>query len=441
MYRLAEPAIKDSQSQRAFAADPVMQHRNWIDARDMALQALWRGTKLTAILGPPGAGKTRMLEDLARTLEASGVKAWLRPPGEAVFGSDGDGVVLLDEDCHLNAEIWTEMFQSPGRYVIAGQPMLAEYLRTFPSDVEALFINPRDADDAERFVAAQPGRDEEVSGQLMSDAVGPLMLEAADDVPQMSDTLAGSELLPAGTGNAGSNWPGHGDEGVAGDGGNALTADPPAGSRGPEVRTRQPAGTRLWDWKAIGLVCAVTMVGAWAVAKYVGSTLVHTPMPANSTNAAPAAAQKVVSTVKEVPAGGLPKAAAVPSPPTDLVAKSSTPVLQPSIPPQSAERLPTPPPVPAQAVTTNAVTAPTVTAPAAISPPVPTQSVTTQAVTIPAVTAPPVSTAKVQEPPRGSRVAAPRRKHHIYRAHVRRHHRKPPPPPPTDPSEPTDPSD
>jgi hypothetical protein len=294
-------AVQNPPLLRESAANAIVPHRNWTAARDRALEAVRRGTKMTGILGPPGVGKTLLLEDLARTLEASGVDVWLLPPGEAAYGADEDGVVLIDEDCRLNGEAWARMFRSPGRYVIAGQPMLAEYLRTFPYGVETVFINPIDADEAAPFIMAQLLHFGEPT-ELFSRAAVSRLTERAGGIPQMLSTLARSALHLAHTEQADTVRPRHVDEAAIRDGElSATNLQQRASPVGPASTTAPRIGEQWWKWPAVGLVCVGAIVGIMAFFVHIDGGVKDDPAPAAAT-AATAPAPQVVRALSSPPA-------------------------------------------------------------------------------------------------------------------------------------------
>jgi hypothetical protein len=313
-------AVQNSPLLRESAANAIVPHRNWTAARDKALEAVRRGTKMTAILGPPGVGKTLLLEDLARTLEASGVDVWLLPPGEAACGSDEDGVVLIDEDCRLNGEAWARMFRSPGRYVIAGQPMLAEYLRTFPYGVETVLINPIDADEAAPFIMAQLLHFGEPT-ELFSRAAVNRLTERAGGIPQMLNTLARSALRLADTEQADSVRPRHIDEAAVRDG--DLSATSPQQQTSPvepASATLPRIGALWWKWPAVGLVCVGAIVGIMAFLVHVDGGVRDDPAPAAAVTAATATAPQVVRALGSSPADDAPRSSSSATPAAAAVA-------------------------------------------------------------------------------------------------------------------------
>jgi hypothetical protein len=318
-------AVQNSPLLRESAANAIVPHRNWTAARDKALEAVRRGTKMTAILGPPGVGKSLLLEDLARTLEASGVDVWLLPPGEAAYGSDEDGVVLIDEDCRLNGEAWARMFRSPGRYVIAGQPMLAEYLRTFPYGVETVLINPIDADEAAPFIMARLLHFGEPT-ELFSRAAVNRLTERAGGIPQMLSTLARSALRLADTEQADSVRPRHIDEAAIR--GSELSATNPEQQPSPDrpaKRSPPRLGERWWKWPAVGLACAGAIVGIVAFFVHVDGGVNDEPAPAAAVTAATATAPQAVRALSASPADDAPRAT---SSATQAAAAAASPVAE-----------------------------------------------------------------------------------------------------------------
>jgi hypothetical protein len=286
MDSFAGLAVRNSSSQRDSAAKAIVTHRNWKAARDRALEAVRRGTKMTAILGPSGVGKTLLLEDLARTLEASGVDVWLLPPGEAMCGPDDDGVVLIDEDCRLNEEAWARMFRSSGRYVIAGQPRLAEYLRTFPYGVETIFVTPIDADAEAPFNVAQLLSFREPT-ELVSRAAVDRLTKRAGGLPRRLKAFARSALRLADIHREKSERPPHGDEATASDSA-SLTAN----SR--QVATRPGrrgwafplTSQRWWKWPTIGLAGVGAVFGIAVVSGQFDEAVTDAPA-ATAATAAP----------------------------------------------------------------------------------------------------------------------------------------------------------
>jgi hypothetical protein len=265
MDSFAGSALENLPLQRANAATASAPRRNWTAAHERALEAVQRGTKLTAILGSPDAGKTLVLEDLARRLEESGTDVWLLPPGEAVHGADGDGVVLIDEGCRLNGETWARMFRGPGRYVIAGQPMLAEFLRTFPYGVETIFIDPNGADEVAPHLMARLPHFGDPAENSTRAAVDRLTKHAAS-IPRMLNTLARSAVRVADTRHSSSVRPRHIETAAA------TEPERPAAKRRPRIGphervtlTLRALGKHWRTWPVIVLICVGAIVGTVTV--------------------------------------------------------------------------------------------------------------------------------------------------------------------------------
>jgi hypothetical protein len=326
MDSFAGSALEKSPLQRPHTATAVASQRNRIAAHESALQAVQRGTKLTAILGPPGVGKTRLLEDLASRLEASGTDVWLLPPDQSVHAAEDDGVVLIDEGCRLNGEVWARMFRSPGRYVIAGQPMLAEYLKTFPYGVETIFINPTDADEVTPFFMARLPHFAEPSENVTSAAVDHLKTHAAG-IPETFGTLARSAELAE---HADSVRPRH------------IEAAPttnvvlPVADQQPRVGPRERAtpapfglGKHRKTWLAIVLVCLAAIGGTTMHPLQFDSQGKNASAIATPTPEAPAASPQTPGD------DGMQASQPLP-PPAISSAKATSPRDQPPVP-QSAE--------------------------------------------------------------------------------------------------------
>jgi hypothetical protein len=261
MDSFAGSALENLPLQRANAATGNAPHRNWTAAHERALQAVHRGTKLTAILGPSSVSKTQLLEDLARRLEASGTDVWLLPSGEAVDGAADDGVVLIDEGCRLNGEAWARMFRGPGRYVIAGQPMLAEYLKTFPYGVETIFIDPIDADEVAPFFMARLPHFGQPAENVTRAAVDRLTKHAAG-IPRMLSTLTRSAVRVVDGAQANSVRPRHIDAAATTATGISVAEPQPRLGRRERATSALLALGKHWPTvPAIVLICVGAIFG------------------------------------------------------------------------------------------------------------------------------------------------------------------------------------
>ena len=72
-------------------------HRGWHAARTDLLDALRAGPGLIALVGPPGTGKSMLLQEVARALLADGADVTLIQRGDAVHDFELQSIILVDE--------------------------------------------------------------------------------------------------------------------------------------------------------------------------------------------------------------------------------------------------------------------------------------------------------------------------------------------------------
>ncbi len=189
--------------------EQAVAHHGWIQARERALSAVLTGYGLVLVLGAPGTGKTLLLQEIARTLRASGTDVLLLPRGdlvtdatEAGMAKDGVGrrrVVLIDEADRMTAaaldhlgKLGTCAFmlagtRDPGDEQPEGSLMAAATvvrLAALPPGEVGAFVAAR---------LAQSGLDADL---LTEDAVTQLCRHSGG-MPRMLNMLAGAALFLA----------------------------------------------------------------------------------------------------------------------------------------------------------------------------------------------------------------------------------------------------
>lgn len=129
-------------------------HPAWQDARTQLLQAVQSG-RPAALLGLPGTGKTLLLRDVARALQAAGTPVCLADRGDAVAGPLPGGVLLVDEAGHMDDTAWAAVFADPAPFILAGTPALEDRLHRTGRDVARVDLHPLSPPEVARFVAAR----------------------------------------------------------------------------------------------------------------------------------------------------------------------------------------------------------------------------------------------------------------------------------------------
>ncbi len=176
----------------------ISEHQGWRAARDQVLAALAAGPGLITLLGPAGTGKTLLLRDLARSLQAAGREVELVGRGDLQFDAGATDVVLVDEAARMD-EAALDSLAVPGvTAVLADLPGLETRLENHGLAVTIVRLDPLRPDEIGAFVADRLVRAGQPTDLLTADAVEAVALHSAG-VPRVLNLLARAALFMAET--------------------------------------------------------------------------------------------------------------------------------------------------------------------------------------------------------------------------------------------------
>jgi hypothetical protein len=381
----------------AIDPDQIVEHRAWRVARACALATIEARSGLVVVLGPPGTGKSLLLNELARALKASGRPVQLFHRGDMMHEPSRGGTVLVDEADRMDgATLATVVAATNTCHVLAALPRFVDQLAGFANPMTVVALAPLTAGGTRNFIAqrlAKVGR----PADLLSEAAMTALYQRSFGIPRVVNMLAGSAIVLAAAESANQVGAEHVEQVAQWRDGleprpsaaaaiavpavaDAVVAAP---QEAPEVGEEPQPTPR--HRPRFGRIAIVTLA-AWTVAM-AGVGLYRTIAPSQPItvdvvvdaapgDAAPAPAIEPVTEVAELPqpaveivelgdvapaAGPAPAAASVASAPP-VVADPSPPVAE--MPP-SAPREPEPVPEPAP----DTVAAVAVAVPAPIAPP------------------------------------------------------------------------
>lgn len=179
-------------------AIPV-QHDGWTHALSQALAALRRGGYTVLLCGAAGTGKTMLLREVARTLEAEGFVVDMRlHPGVAPLqlgedpGRPERRVVLVDEADRLSIdEIMRLLGDQAGSLVLGGVAFPDGTERVLPSDTIRLTLAPLQKNEIIAFVSAHAAVAERPSNFFTAEALESLA-QISEGIPRLIVSLAGT---------------------------------------------------------------------------------------------------------------------------------------------------------------------------------------------------------------------------------------------------------
>lgn len=298
----------------------VVPHRGWSSARDTLLTAVRDGAGLSALLGPPGTGKSLLLQELARTLLAEGAPVALLQTGDAAIDPATDGVLLIDEADRMSDDALAALAGrcSSRAVVLAALPGFADRLAGLPGAAQIVALNPLDLTEAAALVEArllQAGQPPD----LLEPAATEELFARSGGVPRVLHTLLSLAIFAASLEDTAHVTPAHVRQAVSFRDGEepgerpevvvAVTPVAPMQLTAPKVEvaseTVAATGTRSRRW--VGWVVASLLLllgGGLALLAYQAPLPTGTAPSAERTTAA-AASSAAARRVPDLPAAAI----------------------------------------------------------------------------------------------------------------------------------------
>lgn len=171
-------------------------HPAWRRAGQAALDVV-RAGRPVLLLGPPGSGKTLLLQDIARRMrEAGSPVRFFDPGGARVDGSKGE-ILLVDEAGSLGAPALADLAARQAPFVLAALPASAAGLTAAIPALVPVPLDPLTEDEVADFVAARLSAAGQPSNLLEPGAVRALALRSGG-LLRLVNTLGGAATFLAG---------------------------------------------------------------------------------------------------------------------------------------------------------------------------------------------------------------------------------------------------
>lgn len=207
------------------SARPILEHRGWRAARTDLLHVLRAGPGLTALLGPPGTGKSMMLQEVARTLLADGVDVTALRRGDAVDELELQGIVLIDEADRLAPGALAVLAARDDlSVVLATLPGFADRLPDLPG-IKTVTLVPLGPAEAAELVEARLAQGSHAPDLLTPAAITELFRRSGG-IPRVLHTLTDLAIFAASLEDAPRVTPAHVVEAVSFREGAQQTTDP-----------------------------------------------------------------------------------------------------------------------------------------------------------------------------------------------------------------------
>lgn len=132
--------------------EQAIAHPAWRQARAALLAAVQEG-KAAALIGPPGSGKTLLLQDVARALRQDGWTVNSAARTGAADNRTAPGVLLADEADYLDPAALAALCVRPAPVVMAGLPGFQDRLARLPGTVAPVLLAPLTPVEVARYVA------------------------------------------------------------------------------------------------------------------------------------------------------------------------------------------------------------------------------------------------------------------------------------------------
>lgn len=181
---------------RRNSTNQIVPHQGWRATRDALLDALRAGPGFIALLGPPGTGKSMMLQEIARALLAEGMEVTLLHRGDAPVDPELTGVVLIDEADRTAPDALAALASRDDLAIVAAAlPGFADRVQDL-CGVGTVTLSPLDAAEASEFVTARLKQSGHAPDLLTPSAVAELFRRSGG-VPRVLHTLLGLAIFAA----------------------------------------------------------------------------------------------------------------------------------------------------------------------------------------------------------------------------------------------------
>jgi len=178
------------------AVDPeqIVEHRAWQVAMACALATIDAGTGLVVVLGAAGTGKTLLLNELARRLEAAGRPYTLLDRGDLARQPVHGGIGLIDEADRIDPAVLASIVGATDRcHVLAALPRLIEQITGFANPMTVISLAPLGTWGTHEFVAGRLTRAGRPA-DLFSQSAMAALVEHSGGIPRVITMLAGGAV-------------------------------------------------------------------------------------------------------------------------------------------------------------------------------------------------------------------------------------------------------
>ncbi len=195
MQLTLSPAVADTPFRLHTAPGEAVAHPAWRRAQAAVLAALGRG-EVAVLLGPPGTGKSLLLQNLAQALRREGQSVHLVERGDALDPALGTDILLIDEAGRMGADALARLCAADRPFVLAALPSFAERLDGLSRPITAVALEPLSPEEVARFVAARLSAAGRPRDMLEPDAVLALARHSAG-LLRLVNVLAGAAMFLA----------------------------------------------------------------------------------------------------------------------------------------------------------------------------------------------------------------------------------------------------